>query len=118
PALAALTLPDVQRVIAQAATRAAAISTNSVIAVVDREGFVLGVWTANGATPSALDELDAITKAGTAAFLSSDQNAFTTRTAGFIVQQHFPPGLRNRPPGPLVGVNFSNLSFSDVNRFK
>ena len=118
PSLAAMTLADVQTVIAQAATRAAAISTNSVIAVVDREGFVLGAWSVNGLTPSALDALDAITKAGTAAFLSSDQNAFTTRTAGFIVQQHFPPGLRNRPPGPLVGVNFSNLSFSDVNRFK
>src|SRR5262249_43164458 len=30
----------------------------------------------------------------------------------------FPPGIRNKAPGPLVGVNFSNLSFSDVNRFK
>src|SRR6185295_8722118 len=113
-----MTLADVQTVIAQAATRAATISTNSVIAVVDREGFVLGVWSVNGATPSALDGLDAITKAGTAAFLSSDQNAFTSRTAGFIVQQHFPPGIKNRPPGPLVGVNFSNLAFSDVNHFK
>ena len=113
-----MTLADVQTVIAQAATRAAAVSTNSVIAVVDAEGFVLGVWSLNGVNPPALDVLDAITKAGTAAFLSSDQNAFTSRTAGYIVQQHFPPGLRNRPPGPLVGVNFSNLSFSDVNRFK
>jgi uncharacterized protein GlcG (DUF336 family) len=34
------------------------------------------------------------------------------------VQQHFPPGIRNKPPGPLVGVNFSNLPFSDVNRLK
>src|SRR5439155_26998978 len=33
-------------------------------------------------------------------------------------QQNFPPGIQNRPSGPLVGVNFSNLSFSDVNRFK
>jgi len=117
-ARAAMSLADVRTVLAQAATRAAALSTNSVIAVVDREGFVLGVWSVNGTTPSALDALDAITKAGTAAFLSSDQNAFPTRTAGFIVQQHFPPGIRNRPPGPLVGVNFSNLSFSDVSRFK
>jgi len=113
-----MTLADVQTVLAQAATRAAAISTNSVIAVVDREGFVLGAWSLAGGTPPALDVLDAVTKAGTAAFLSSDQNAFTTRTAGFIVQQHFPPGVRNKPPGPLVGVNFSNLSFSDVSRFK
>ena len=61
---------------------------------------------------------NAIARAGTAAFLSSDQQAFTSRTAGFIVQQHFPPGVNNKPPGPLVGVNFSNLPFSDVNRLK
>jgi len=115
-----MTSNDVATVIAQATTRAAQVSTNSVIAVVDREGFVLGVWCL-GDTNHALfplDVLDAITKAGTAAFLSSDQNAFTSRTAGFIVQQNFPPGVRNKPPGPLVGVNFSNMSFSEVNRFK
>src|SRR6202030_4203557 len=49
---------------------------------------------------------------------SSNQNAFSSRTAGFIIQQHFPPGVRNAAPGPLVGVGFSNLPFSDVNRFK
>src|SRR3989442_9254358 len=115
-----MTSNDVAIVVAQAAARAREISTNSVIAVVDREGFVLGVWSANGFVPptDGLDIEDAITKAGTASFLSSDQHAFTSRTAGFIVQQNFPPGVRNRPPGPLVGVNFSNLSFTDVNRFK
>jgi uncharacterized protein GlcG (DUF336 family) len=122
PARAQLTLADVQQVIAQASSRAAQISPNSVIAVIDREGYVLGVWSVNGSTPAtvAFTNLvaDAINRAGTAAFLSSDQNAFTSRTAGFIVQQNFPPGVRNRPPGPLVGVNFSNLPFSDVNRFK
>jgi hypothetical protein len=60
----------------------------------------------------------AVTRASTAAFLSSNQNAFTSRTAGFIIQQHFPPGVRNTPPGPLVGVGLSSLFFSDVNRVK
>jgi len=119
---AQLTLADVQRVFAQAATRAGQVSTNSVIAVTDREGYVLGVWNVNGMTPatSAFTDLvaNALARAGTAAFLSSDQQAFTSRTAGFIVQQHFPPGVNNKPPGPLVGVNFSNLPFSDVNRLK
>jgi uncharacterized protein GlcG (DUF336 family) len=119
---AQLTLADVQQVIAQAATRANQISPNSVIAVTDREGYVLGVWSVNGTTPTtvAFTNLvaDAIAKAGTAGFLSSAQNAFTSRTAGFIVQQHFPPGVDNKPPGPLVGVNFSNLPFTDVNRVK
>ena len=114
---AQMTSAEVARVITQAVSRAQQITPNAVIAVVDREGFILGVWSVNGA-PDANDVLDAITKAGTAAFLSSDQHAFTSRTAGFIVQQHFPPGFRNRPNGPLVGVNFSNLSFTDVNRFK
>ena len=41
---AQLTLADVQQVIAQAATRASQVSSNSVIAVSDREGYVLGVW--------------------------------------------------------------------------
>ncbi len=112
-----MTSKEVRRVIKQAISRAEQIEPKAVIAVVDREGFVLGVWSMDGA-PDAVAVLDAITKAGTAAFLSSEQNAFTSRTAGFIVQQHFPPGVQNRPNGPLVGVNFSNLSFSKVNRFK
>ena len=117
-----MTPSEVSRVITQAISRAEQIEPNAVIAVVDREGFVLGVWRVNKRLPAGLDfevaVVDAITKAGTAAFLSSTQNAFTSRTAGFIVQQHFPPGIQNRPNGPLVGVNFSNLEFTDVNRFK
>lgn len=116
-----MTSNEVATVIAQAISRAEKIEPHAVIAVVDREGFVLGVWAMDGDTTSltaVLNMLDAITKAGTASFLSSDQHAFTSRTAGFIVQQHFPPGVKNRGTGPLVGVNFSNMSFSDVNRFK
>ena len=114
-----MSVADVEQVIAQAATRAIEISPNSVIAVADREGFVLGVWAVSTNSPTFdLDILDAITKAGTASFLSSDQHAFSSRTAGFIVQQNFPPRVNNKPNGPLVGVNLSNLSFSDVNRFK
>ena len=121
---AQLALADVQTVVAQAVTRAAALAssplkTNAVIAVTDREGWVLGVWALNtNATSASPLVADAIAKAGTAAFLSSGQNAFSTRTAGFIVQQHFPPGVANKPPGPLVGVNFSQLGFSDINKFK
>lgn len=124
---AQLTASDVQTVTAQAATIAVDVLPRGIIAVVDREGFVLGVWSV--ASPPATTDVDAvesfnadvanaIAKAGTAAFLSSDHHAFTSRTAGFIVQQNFPPGVANKPPGPLVGVNFSNLDFSDVNRFK
>jgi len=117
PCRAAMSAVEVQKVIGQAASVAGMLSPGSVIAVTDREGFVLGVWSILP-NPSSDTVANAIAKAGTAAYLSSDQHAFTTRTAGFIVQQNFPPGVRNRPPGPLVGVNFSNLRFSDVNRFK
>jgi uncharacterized protein GlcG (DUF336 family) len=121
---AQLALADVQQVIAQAVTHATtlagnSLATNAVVAVTDREGWVLGVWALNTNGPVSVDLVaNAIAKAGTAAFLSSDNNAFSSRTAGFIVQQHFPPGIRNKPPGPLVGVNFSNLDFSDINKLK
>ncbi len=120
---AQLTLADVQTVVAQAVTRATALApplqTNAVIALTDREGWVLGVWALNpNVTGNDPLVAEAIAKAGTAAFLSSDNNAFSSRTAGDIVQQHFPPGSANTPPGPLVGVNFSQLGFSDINKFK
>jgi uncharacterized protein GlcG (DUF336 family) len=117
-ASAQLTASDVQLIITQAATRAQEISPNSVIAVVDREGFVLGVWNVGGGEPTDQEVATCVSKAGTAAFLSSDQNAFTTRTAGFIIQQHFPPTVQNTPTGPLVGVGLSSLFFSDINKFK
>lgn len=85
-----MTLAEVSTVLAQAVSRAAIVSPASIIAVVDREGFVLGVWSVNGAAPSAANQANAIAKAGTAAFLSSAQNAFTPRTAAMIVQQNFP----------------------------
>ncbi len=128
-----LTTADVTQIIAQAATQAMRIDPGAIIAVTDREGFVLGVWDVQGRLPNPLPPFDldspatlriygllagAITRAGTASFLSSDQEALTSRTAGYIVQQHFPPGVSNTPPGPLVGVGFSNLFFSDINRLK
>jgi uncharacterized protein GlcG (DUF336 family) len=119
---AQMTVTDVETVVAQAVTRAAAISSGSIVAVVDREGYVLGVWSVDGLSPATAAftnrVANAISKAAAGAFLSSNNHAFTSRTAAMIVQQNFPPGVNNRPPGPLVGVNFSNLAFSDVNRIK
>src|ERR1043166_9028590 len=117
-ARAQLTAVDVQTIINQATTRALLISPNSVIAVTDREGNVLAVWSVSGVAPTALEISSCVSKAGTASYLSSNQNAFTSRTAGFIIQQHFPPGVRNTPPGPLVGVGLSNLFLSDINKFR
>jgi uncharacterized protein GlcG (DUF336 family) len=58
----------------------------------------------------------ATAKAATAAFFSTTGNAFSTRTAGFIIQEHFPPGISFRPGGPLYGVQFSSLPCSDIKK--
>jgi uncharacterized protein GlcG (DUF336 family) len=58
----------------------------------------------------------ATAKAATAAFFSTTGNAFSTRTAGFIIQEHFPPGISFRAGGPLYGVQFSSLPCSDIKK--
>jgi uncharacterized protein GlcG (DUF336 family) len=60
-----------------------------------------------------LDALAAIAKAITGAYLSSEGNAFSSRTASQIVQDHFNPGESFQPGGPLFGVQFSQLACSD-----
>lgn len=59
-------------------------------------------------------ELGAISKAGTAAVLSTAGGAFDPRIANFLLQEHFPPGITNAASGPLFGVQFSQLLCSDV----
>ncbi|WP_339670711.1 heme-binding protein [Dasania marina] len=60
-----------------------------------------------------IDDQAAISKAITGAYLSSEGNAFSSRTASQIVQENFNPGEMNQPAGPLFGVQFSQLSCSD-----
>ena len=60
-----------------------------------------------------LDQLAAISKAITGAYLSTEGMAFTSRTANQIVQDHFNPGEDFQPGGPLFGVQFSQLACSD-----
>jgi uncharacterized protein GlcG (DUF336 family) len=118
PAYSAADLDIVQQ---QAADRALEVGLpKAVIAIVDRDGRVILLRRADGSADpiTATEKFRAVTKAGTAVFLSSNEQAFTPRTALFIIQQNFPPGVRNRPPGPLVGVGFSNLAYSDINYFR
>ena len=127
-----LTVADVQTIIAQAVAEAQAQNKPSVIAVVDRVGNVLGVYRMNGAPPTieirdprtvvggleglnVPPELGAISKADTAVYFSSEGNAFTSRTAGQVAQEHFNPGDATAPAGPLFGVQISNLRCSDIN---
>ena len=129
-----LTIADVERVIAQAAVEATARNQRASIAVVDRVGNVLAVYRMTGAATTfrissgrgvsgGLENIDilpdthvAITKAITGAYLSSNGNAFSTRTASQIVQEHFNPRELNQPAGPLYGVQFSQLPCSDLMR--
>jgi uncharacterized protein GlcG (DUF336 family) len=128
----ALSITDVQQVIAQAVAEAQARNAAGTIAVVDRVGNVLAVFTMTGAAATfTIDggrgavggleavsvlpsELAAIAKAITAAYFSSAGNAFSTRTAGQIIQEHFDPGQLGAGSGPLFGVQFSQLTCSDV----
>ncbi len=140
-----LTTSEVQTIIAQAVSAAVSINHPVTVAVTDREGNVLGVFKMTGApattqlrgggpgptlvpnpitgfVSTGLDgtvvpsSLAAISKAGTASLFSTRGNAFTSRTAGFIIQEHFPPGVDNRPGGPLYGVQFSSLPCSDIKK--
>ncbi len=82
------------------------------IAVVDPEGNALGVYDMDGSVGC---RSVALAKAATAAYFSSDFGSFTTRTAAFIIQDHFPPGVLFSPGGPLYGVEFSSIGTTDVN---
>ncbi len=113
----ALTTQDVQKLMAQAVEQALRLNEIINVAVVDREANILGVFRMNGArrVGAASESLfGEIAKARTAAYLSSNQHAFTTLTACFITRSHFPPNADNTPAGPLFGVPFSNRSDSDV----
>ncbi len=124
-----LTADDVRTIIAQGVSTAVALNSKVTIAVTDREGNILGIFLMSGANGNsritgggsgglegfvAPSLFAAISKAGTAALFSTGGNAFTTRSASFIIQEHFPPGIDNRPGGPLYGVQFSSLSCSDI----
>ena len=134
PAQEALSAADVQTVIGQAAAEATQRNLPAVIAVTDRVGNVLAIYRMAGALANATTaaapngvnmdaqnltvpaEAAAIAKAITGAYLSSSGNAFSTRTASEIVQEHFPPGSTStsQPAGPLFGVQFSQLPCSDL----
>ncbi len=138
---ASLSVADVQKVLAQGIAEALARGTDATLAVVDRVGNVLAVYRMGdkenrritlatriegaglegirlpvAAARVNIDDQAAITKAVTAAYLSSEGNAFSTRTASQIVQEHFNPQEKRSPAGPLFGVQFSQLACSDLMR--
>lgn len=120
---AALTAADVERVLLQAIAEMQRARVTGSIAVTDREGEVLGVFSTaprdidgdgNDEVPGPANVQAAIAKAATAGAFQSEQEAFTTRTAYFIVQGHYPPGVDDTAAGPLFGVQDSSQPSSDV----
>ncbi len=110
-----LTTDDVQKLLTQAVEQAVRLNQQVVVAITDRAGNILAVYSMNGTQGSVWDvNVGAVPKARTAAYLSSNQHGFTTLTACFITRSHFPPGIANTPGGPLYGVPFSNLGGGDI----
>ncbi|HYG76625.1 MAG TPA: heme-binding protein [Planctomycetota bacterium] len=110
-----LTADDVSGMLKRAVFFLKARRASGLICVTDREGHILALYRMKPTrTPDFRINEQAIAKARTAAFFQSNEDAFTTRTAQFIVQSHFPPGVKNFEGGPLFGVPFSNFTNSDV----
>ncbi len=112
-AVQALQIADVQKIV-QAAVNS--VNVDMVVAVVDRAGFVLGVFHTQNAPATTLgnfgQSLDAndvaVALARTGAFFSNDQAPLSSRTVRFISGIHFPPGVTNQPPADLYGIENTN----------
>jgi uncharacterized protein GlcG (DUF336 family) len=115
-----LQIADVQNIV-QAAVNS--VNVDMVVAVVDRAGFVLGVFRTQNAPATAvgnfgqvLDANDvAVALARTGAFFSNDQAPLSSRTVRFISGIHFPPGVTNAPPADLYGIENTNRGCTLVN---
>src|SRR5580658_7618115 len=115
-----LQVADVQNIV-QAAVNS--VNVDMVVAIVDRAGFVLGVFrtqnapaTAVGNFGQSLDANDvAVALARTGAFFSNDQAPLSSRTVRFISGIHFPPGVTNAPPADLYGIENTNRGCTLVN---
>jgi len=100
-------------------TAASAISpTSVVIAVTDRSGVPLAVYL--GPTATAADIVVgnfgtpinaqdyAVGLARTGAFFSNNAAPLSSRTVRMISGIHFPPGIENKPPAALYGIENTN----------
>jgi uncharacterized protein GlcG (DUF336 family) len=113
PAVQALQATDVQNIV-QAAVNS--VNVDMAVAVVDRAGFVLGVFRTQNAPTTATGNFGqlqnandvAVALARTAAFFSNDQAPLSSRTVRFISGIHFPPGVMNQPTADLYGIENTN----------
>ena len=120
PAVQALEITDVQNIV-QAAVNS--VNVDMAVAVVDRAGFVLGVFRTQNAPATATGNFGqvenandvAVALARTGAFFSNDQAPLSSRTVRFISGIHFPPAVLNQPPADLYGIENTNRGCTLVN---
>ncbi len=109
-----LTASDVAAVV-----EAAASSANDdamVIAVTDRQGDILAIYSKPAAPATSLANFGvqadtrevAVALARTASFFSNDQAPLSSRTVRFISGIHFPPGIAYTANAPLYGIENTN----------
>jgi uncharacterized protein GlcG (DUF336 family) len=110
----ALTAADVQAVVQNASVSVA--SSTMVIAVTDRVGNILAIFSQPNAPALAVGNFSsmvntnelAVALARTAAFFSNSQAPLSSRTVRFISGIHFPLGVKYSTNGPLYGIENTN----------
>jgi len=115
-----LQVTDVQNIV-QAAVNS--VNVDMTVAIVDRAGFVLGVFRTQNAPATAAGNFGqaqnanevAVALARTGAFFSNDQAPLSSRTVRFISGIHFPPGVMNQPPADLYGIENTNRGCTLIN---
>jgi uncharacterized protein GlcG (DUF336 family) len=120
PAVQPLQVADVQSIVTAAVN---SVNVDMVVAVVDRAGFVLGVFRTQNAPATAIGNFGqmqnaddvAVALARTGAFFSNDQAPLSSRTVRFISGIHFPPGVMNQGPADLYGIENTNRGCTLVN---
>jgi len=113
PTVQSLQISDVQKIVTAAVN---SLDVEMVVAVVDRAGFVLGVFRTQNAPATAVGNFGqlqnandvAVALARTGAFFSNNQAPLSSRTVRFISGIHFPPGVTNQPPADLYGIENTN----------
>jgi uncharacterized protein GlcG (DUF336 family) len=120
PAVQPLQAADVQSIVTAAVN---SVNVDMVVAVVDRAGFVLGVFRTQNAPATTIGNFGqtqnandvAVALARTGAFFSNDQAPLSSRTVRFISGIHFPPGVMNQGPADLYGIENTNRGCTLVN---
>lgn len=109
-----LTATDVAAVVEAAAS--SANDDGMVIAVTNRQGNILAIYSKPAAPVTSLANFGmqadtrevAVALARTASFFSNDQAPLSSRTVRFISGIHFPPGIAYTANAPLYGIENTN----------